>query len=82
MTASNQGQKVDLKKFVVGRPDPPSLSEVADDDTLGLVFKALDNEIRRGILGAVHDSPRGLRSSQIAERFDIPWRGCRAICES
>ena len=75
MTASNQRQKVDPKKFVVGRPHPPSLSEVADDETLGLVFKALDNEVRRGILGAVHDAPRGMRSSHIAERFDIPWQG-------
>ncbi len=75
MTTSSQRQKVDPTKFVVGRPHPPSLTEVADDETLGRVFKALDNEVRRGILGAVHDSPRGLRSSHIADRFDIPWQG-------
>ncbi len=48
---------------------------MSDEDTLGLIFKALDNHIRRGILGAIHDWPGGLRSSQIAERFDIPWQG-------
>ena len=74
MTPASRRPK-DPLKVESGRPRPPSPLEVADDETLDRVFKALDNEIRRSLLGAVHDSPRGLRSSHIAARFAIPWPG-------
>ncbi len=59
----------------MGRTDPPSLRDVADLDTLDRVFKALDNEVRRGILAALHDRGGYLSSHDIASRFDIPWQG-------
>ena len=57
-----------------GRPYPPSLTAVADKDTLETVFGALANETRRGILAVLHDSGDPLRSSDIAARFDLPWQ--------
>ena len=38
-------------------------------------FKALANEVRRGILAALHDHGGSLSSHDIARRFDIPWQG-------
>ncbi len=61
--------------FRVGRTDPPTLREVADPETLDLVFKALANETRRGILAALHDLGGWMRSTDVARRFDIPWQG-------
>jgi DNA-binding transcriptional ArsR family regulator len=61
--------------FSSGRPNPPSLAAVADADTVDRVFKALDNPVRRGILGAISDWDGPMRSSTIAQRFDIPWQG-------
>ena len=42
-------------EFTVGRPDPPSLKDVAEPADLDRAFKALANETRRGILAALHD---------------------------
>jgi DNA-binding transcriptional ArsR family regulator len=61
--------------FGVGRTNPPTLADVADADTLGRVFKALANEVRRGILAALHDHGGSLSSHDIARRFEIPWQG-------
>jgi DNA-binding transcriptional ArsR family regulator len=60
--------------FTVGRTNPPTLSDVADPETLDLVFKALGNEIRRGILAALHDHGGYLSSHDIARRFTLPWQ--------
>ena len=72
--------------FPTGRPQPPSLSAVADEKTLEAVFSALANETRRGILGALHDLGGPMRSSEIARRFDLPWqavsRHLRILTES
>ena len=62
-------------RFTVGRIDPPSLRDVADSDTVDRVFRALANEVRRGILAALHDCDCYLSSHDIARRFDIPWQG-------
>jgi DNA-binding transcriptional ArsR family regulator len=62
-------------RFSVGRTDPPSLRDVADSDTVDRVFKALANEVRRGILAVLHDWGGYLSSHDIASRFDIPWQG-------
>ena len=64
----------DLPTSNTGRTRPPSLTAVADDDTLERVFGALANETRRGILAVLHDSGEPLRSGDIAARFDIPWQ--------
>jgi DNA-binding transcriptional ArsR family regulator len=61
--------------FTLGRTDPPTLADVADPDTVHRVFKALSNEVRRGILAALHDYGGYLSSHDIARRFDIPWQG-------
>jgi DNA-binding transcriptional ArsR family regulator len=61
--------------FTVGRPDPPTLRDVADPVTLDRVFKALSNSVRRGILAALHDHGGYLSSHDIARRFEIPWQG-------
>jgi DNA-binding transcriptional ArsR family regulator len=61
--------------FPVGRPDPPTLRDVADPDTLEDVFKALANRTRRGILAVLHDHGGSMSSHDIARRFDIPWQG-------
>jgi DNA-binding transcriptional ArsR family regulator len=61
--------------FSVGRTNPPTLADVADAETLDRVFKALANEVRRGILAALHDYGGSLSSHDIARRFDIPWQG-------
>src|SRR5580692_3745340 len=61
--------------FTRGRPDPPTLRDVADPDSLDRVFKALANETRRGILAVLHDWGGWLSSHDIARRFDIPWQG-------
>ena len=58
-----------------GRPDPPTLRDVADATTLDVVFKALANETRRGILAVLHDSDHAMSSHDIARRFEIPWQG-------
>ncbi len=58
-----------------GRPDPPTLKDVADPTTLDRVFKSLANETRRGILAVLHDSGDAMSSHDIARRFDIPWQG-------
>jgi DNA-binding transcriptional ArsR family regulator len=42
---------------------------------LDRVFKALANDIRRGILAVLHDHGGYLSSHDIARRFDIPWQG-------
>jgi DNA-binding transcriptional ArsR family regulator len=60
--------------FVAGRPNPPTLAAIADDETLELVFGALSHPVRRGILGAIHDLGGPMRSGDIAERFDISWQ--------
>jgi DNA-binding transcriptional ArsR family regulator len=60
--------------LTVGRINPPTLSDVADPETLDLVFKALGNEIRRGILAALHDQGGFLSSHDIARRFTLPWQ--------
>jgi DNA-binding transcriptional ArsR family regulator len=60
--------------FRVGRTDPPTLRDVADPETLDLVFKALANEIRRGILAVLHDHGGFLSSHDIARRFPLPWQ--------
>ena len=64
-----------VRAFPVGRPDPPSLRDVADPGLLDKVFKALANETRRGILAVLHDHPGPLSSHDIARRFDTPWQG-------
>ena len=64
-----------VPEFDVGRTSPPTLAGVADADTLDRVFKALANEIRRGILAALHDHGGSLSSHDIALRFAIPWQG-------
>jgi DNA-binding transcriptional ArsR family regulator len=61
--------------FGVGRTNPPTLADVADTETLDRVFKALANEVRRGILAVLHDHGGSLSSHDIARRFDIPWQG-------
>jgi DNA-binding transcriptional ArsR family regulator len=61
--------------FSEGRPDPPTLREVADPQTIDRAFKALANETRRGILAVLHDWGGSLSSHDIARRFDIPWQG-------
>ncbi len=61
--------------FPAGRPDPPTLRDVADPGTLDKVFKALGNETRRGILAVLHDHQGPMSSHDIARRFDIPWQG-------
>ena len=58
-----------------GRPDPPTLKDLADTTTLDVVFKALANETRRGILAVLHDSDDAMSSHDIARRFEIPWQG-------
>ena len=55
--------------------DPPTLADVADAVSLDRMFKALANEVRRGILAALHDHGGSLSSHAIALRFDIPWQG-------
>jgi DNA-binding transcriptional ArsR family regulator len=60
--------------FTAGRPNPPSLTAVADADTLERVFGALANETRRGILAVLHDWGAPLSSHDIAYRFDLPWQ--------
>ena len=64
-----------VPEFGVGRTNPPTLADVADAETLDRVFKALANEVRRGILAALHDHGGSLSSHDIARRFDIPWQG-------
>ena len=64
-----------IPDFDVGRPNPPTLSDVADSDTLDRVFKALANETRRGILAALHDRGGYFSSHDIARRFDTHWQG-------
>jgi DNA-binding transcriptional ArsR family regulator len=64
-----------VPEFGVGRTNPPTLADVADADTLDRVFKALANEVRRGILAALHDHGGSLSSHDIARRFEIPWQG-------
>src|SRR5271156_704788 len=59
----------------MGRINPPTLADGADAATLDRVFKALANEVRRGILAALHDHGGALSSHDIARRFDIPWQG-------
>ena len=59
----------------MGRPDPPTLRDVAEPGTLDRVFKALANETRRGILAILHDRGGYLSSHDIARRFEIPWQG-------
>ncbi|HEY1650704.1 MAG TPA: metalloregulator ArsR/SmtB family transcription factor [Acidimicrobiales bacterium] len=61
--------------FAEGRPNPPTLRDVADPKSLDRAFKALANETRRGILAALHDRGGALSSHDIARRFDIPWQG-------
>ena len=63
-----------IPAFKVGRTDPPTLRDVADPATLDLVFKALANETRRGILAILHDRGGYLSSHDIARRFEIPWQ--------
>ena len=58
-----------------GRPEPPTLRDVADSATLDVVFKALANDTRRGILAVLHDSDGAMSSHDIARRFTIPWQG-------
>jgi DNA-binding transcriptional ArsR family regulator len=60
--------------FPTGRSKPPSLNAVADADTLELVFGALANETRRGILAVLHDFGEPMSSHDIAYRFDLPWQ--------
>ena len=60
--------------YTAGRPNPPSLTAVADADTLEMVFGALANETRRGILAVLHDWGAPLSSHDIAYRFDLPWQ--------
>ena len=64
-----------IPEFAVGRTNPPTLADVGDAGTLDRVFKALANEVRRGILAAVHDHGGSLSSHDIARRFEIPWQG-------
>ena len=64
-----------VPEFSVGRINPPTLADVADADTLDRVFKALANEVRRGILAALHDHGGSLSSHAIARQFEIPWQG-------
>jgi DNA-binding transcriptional ArsR family regulator len=61
--------------FSVGRTDPPTLRDVADAGTLDRVFKALANDVRRGILAVLHDIGEPMSSHEIARRFEIPWQG-------
>ena len=60
--------------YTAGRTNPPSLTAVADADTLEKVFGALANETRRGILAVLHDWGAPLSSHDIAYRFDLPWQ--------
>lgn len=71
----NTPKKRGSPPFSLGRPNPPSLSAVADTVSLELVFRALANETRRGILGVLHDWGGPLSSHDIARRFDLPWQG-------
>ena len=59
----------------MGRINPPSLSDIADTDTLDQVFDALANDIRRGILAALHDHGGSMSSHDIARRFKVKWQG-------
>ncbi len=61
--------------FDVGRINPPSLSDIADADTLDRVFDALASDIRRGILAALHDHGGSMSSHDIARRFNVKWQG-------
>jgi len=58
--------------FAVGRTNPPTLAGVAAADTVDRV--TLANEVRRGILAALHDHGGSLSSHDIARRFEIPWQ--------
>lgn len=62
-------------EFEGGRVDPPTLAEVSDTETLDLVFSALANETRLGILGVLHDWGNAMSSHDIARRFDTTWQG-------
>ena len=64
-----------IPAFTAARTDPPTLADVADPETIDRVFKALANEVRRGILAVLHDWGGYLSSHDIASRFDIPWQG-------
>jgi DNA-binding transcriptional ArsR family regulator len=61
--------------FKVGRTNPPTLTAVSDIETLELVFRALANETRLGILATLHDWGRPMSSHDIARRFDTTWQG-------
>lgn len=61
--------------FDRGRPDPPSLRDVADSETLDRVFDALASDVRRAILAVLHDSGGFMSSHDIARRFNVKWQG-------
>jgi DNA-binding transcriptional ArsR family regulator len=67
-------QRPPRRQVTSGRTNPPSLTAVADGKTIEAVFNALANETRRGILALLHDSDLPMRSSEIAQRFDLPWQ--------
>jgi DNA-binding transcriptional ArsR family regulator len=75
MSPRRPQRSVDNKRFTRGRPQPPALADICDDESIDLVFRALNNEVRRGILGVIYDwGPAGMHPSDIAARFDIPWQ--------
>jgi DNA-binding transcriptional ArsR family regulator len=57
-----------------GRVHPPTLADVADDDTLNAVFDALANDTRRGNLAMLHDFGGYMTSQEIMQRFDSTWQ--------
>ncbi len=61
--------------FALGRPDPPSLRDVADAETVDRVFHALASDVRRAILAVLHDRGGCMSSHDIARRFDVKWQG-------
>jgi DNA-binding transcriptional ArsR family regulator len=74
MTPRGRTQRSPRGQFTTGRPNPPSLTAVADAKTLEAVFGALANDTRRGILAVLHDAGDPMRSSEIAVRFNLPWQ--------
>ena len=61
--------------FEVGRRNPPTLTAVADTESLKLAFSALANETRLEILAVLHDWGSPMSSHDIARRFDTSWQG-------
>jgi DNA-binding transcriptional ArsR family regulator len=57
------------------RLHPPTLSEVADEETLELVFKALVHPTRRQMLALLHDSGGFMSSAEFVTHIGGSWPG-------